>query len=101
MTAAKKEGLAGEMPADVARALLELADAIRSAPKPTNDAVPVKEWITLDEAAEWLGLHEQTIRETIAAESPPWAKRFGRAIRISRTLLMQSPSLPEKKKRGR
>jgi excisionase family DNA binding protein len=84
---------------DLAAAFRELAEAIRSAPKPDNDAALQEEWMTLDDAAKWLGLHEQTIRETIAAEDPPWAKRFGRAIRISRTLLMQAPSTPTRKKR--
>lgn len=82
-----------------ASALLELANAIREtmvAAKPAEG-----EWMTLDQAAGWLGLHEQTIRETIAADNPAWAKRFGRSIRISRTLLMQAPPIEKKRKAKR
>jgi excisionase family DNA binding protein len=89
--AAKKEE-----PQDTAAALRELADAIRASVIGTT-APAAEEWMTLDQAAAWLGLHEQTIRETISAEDPPWAKRFGRAIRISRTLLLQAPPIERRR----
>lgn len=78
--------------------LRELADIIRSEPRPA-EVVAAEEWMDTDNAAKWLGIHVQTLLAAIAADNPPWAKRFGRTIRVSRTLLMQAPPVERPKRK--
>jgi excisionase family DNA binding protein len=49
----------------------------------------VKRFLTVDEAAELLRINRKTLYDHVAAESPPWALRFGRTIRISRDGLLR------------
>jgi excisionase family DNA binding protein len=49
----------------------------------------VKRFLTVDEAADLLRINRKTLYDHVAAESPPWALRFGRTIRISRDGLLR------------
>lgn len=48
----------------------------------------VKRFLTVDEAAALLRINRKTLSEHVASESPPWALRFGRTIRIHRDGLL-------------
>jgi excisionase family DNA binding protein len=58
-----------------------------AAPDPREPSV--KRFLTVDEAAELLRINRKTLYDHVAAESPPWALRFGRTIRISRDGLLR------------
>jgi excisionase family DNA binding protein len=44
--------------------------------------------LTVEEAAELLRVNRKTLYETISRERPPWARYFGRTIRISTAALL-------------
>lgn len=46
--------------------------------------------LTVEEAAELLRVNVKTLYSHINLERPPWALRFGRLIRISRSALLDS-----------
>jgi excisionase family DNA binding protein len=50
---------------------------------------PMRSFLTVDEAAELLRINRKTLYEHVATESPSWAVRFGRAIRISQDGLLR------------
>jgi excisionase family DNA binding protein len=56
---------------------------------PDGPEPSVKRFLTVDEAAELLRINRKTLYDHVAAESPPWALRFGRTIRISREGLLR------------
>ena len=47
------------------------------------------DFLTVEEAARLLRIGRNALYEFVAAEDPPWAHRFGRTIRISRTGLLE------------
>jgi excisionase family DNA binding protein len=73
--------------AELAAAWRELADAIRSSVAAPH--AEVAEFLTVEQAAVLLQLHESTIRAALDAGDAPWAKRIGRNIRISRSALLR------------
>lgn len=56
---------------------------------PDRPESSVKRFLTVDEAADLLRINRKTLYDHVAAESPPWALRFGRTIRISRDGLLR------------
>ena len=57
--------------------------------------------LTVEEAAALLRVNRKTLYEVIRLTQPPWAMRFGRSIRVSRSALLEafrskgSPALGE------
>ncbi len=48
------------------------------------------DFLTVDEAADLLRVNRKTLYEVIRLSQPPWAMRFGRSIRVSRTALLEA-----------
>jgi len=46
--------------------------------------------LTVDEAASLLRVNRKTLYEVIRVNRPRWAIRFGRAIRVSRSALLEA-----------
>jgi excisionase family DNA binding protein len=64
------------------------------APSPTalstdDPGGPDFEFLTVAEAADLLRLNAKTLYAFISEEDPQWARRFGRAIRVSRSGLLE------------
>jgi len=46
--------------------------------------------LTVEEAAALLRVNRKTLYEVIRLTQPPWAMRFGRSIRVSRSALLEA-----------
>jgi excisionase family DNA binding protein len=74
--------------AAAAPAFIGQRETISSTPPASRAAPEATSLLTVDEAATLLRINRKTLYEHVATESPGWALRFGRTIRISREGLL-------------